>query len=277
MSRLYVIATPIGNLDDFSPRAVAALMESSLVLCEDTRVSRKLLNHFEVPAATTSYHEHTSMGKLQALVKRIDQGETMALVSDAGTPGISDPGYELIQAAIERGCRIEPLPGANAIIPALVASGLPTDGFLYLGFLPRKDKALREFLESVVSERRTLVVYESPNRLLAALQAVLDILGDRRMCVAREVSKKFEEFQRGSVSVVLTHYRANPPRGEITLVIGGAPPAVFSAWDAPQVQAALDVRLEAGESLSSAAKAVAVQSGWERRAVYNLGANRTPE
>jgi 16S rRNA (cytidine1402-2'-O)-methyltransferase len=276
MGTLYIVPTPIGNLEDITLRALRILREVNLIAAEDTRTSRILLQHYQIPTPLTSYHEHNKLTKLDAVFAALAEGD-VALVSDAGTPGISDPGYELIQAAIERGCRIEPLPGANAIIPALVASGLPTDGFLYLGFLPRKDKALREFLESVVSERRTLVAYESPNRLLAALQAVLDILGDRRVCVAREVSKKFEEFQRGSVSAVLTHYRANPPRGEITLVIGSAPPAIFSAWDALQVQAALDARLEAGESLSSAAKVVAAQSGWERRAVYNLGANRTPE
>jgi 16S rRNA (cytidine1402-2'-O)-methyltransferase len=157
------------------------------------------------------------------------------------------------------------------VITALVGSGLPTDGFVYLGFLPRKDKALREFLQTVIAEPRTLVAYESPNRLTDSLKVILDTFGERQACVARELSKKFEEFRRGPVSEVLAYYEANPPRGEITLVIGGAPAQAAEAWDEGRVRAALGARLDAGEPLSSAARAVAAESGWERRAVYNLG------
>jgi 16S rRNA (cytidine1402-2'-O)-methyltransferase len=163
------------------------------------------------------------------------------------------------------------LPGANAIIPALVGSGLPTDGFVYLGFLPRRDKALRELLALLAAERRTLVAYESPNRLVDTLAAVLDTLGDRPVCVARELSKTFEEFQRGTASAVRAHYEANPPRGEITLVIGGAPDTPPARWDEEQVRVVLAERIAAGQPLKEAARQIASESGWERRAVYALG------
>jgi 16S rRNA (cytidine1402-2'-O)-methyltransferase len=186
-------------------------------------------------------------------------------------PGLSDPGYELITAAIERGLRVEPLPGANAVITALVGSGLPPDTFIYLGFLPRKDKSLRDLFTRLEHVQRTLVAYESPNRLCDSLAILLDVLGDRPVCVARELTKKFEEYQRGPISTVLAHFQATPPRGEITLVIGGAPPAEPVQWDEAAVRAALAARLEAGEPLKQAAKAIAAESGWERRSVYDLG------
>jgi 16S rRNA (cytidine1402-2'-O)-methyltransferase len=166
---------------------------------------------------------------------------------------------------------VEPLPGATAIVPALVGSGLPTDEFVYLGFLPRKDRALRDFLSALSDETRTLVAYESPNRLLDTLASVKAVLGERQVCVARELSKMFEEFQRGTVGEVLEHFRQQPPRGEIVLVIAGAQVPAIAQWTTEQVALALRQRLEAGESLSSAARQVAAESGWERRAVYKLG------
>jgi 16S rRNA (cytidine1402-2'-O)-methyltransferase len=273
MGTLYIVPTPIGNLEDMTLRALRVLREVALIAAEDTRTSRVLLQHYQITTPLTSYHEHNKLTKLDAIFDVLAGGD-VALISDAGTPGISDPGYELIQAAIGRGFRIEPLPGANAVIPALVGSGLPTDGFVYLGFLPRKDKALREFLAVVASEPRTLIAYESPNRVVDTLEAIVRTLGNRQVCVARELSKKFEEFQRGLVSDVLAHYQANPPRGEITLVIAGALPETQAVWNEEQVQAALQSHLDAGESLTSAAKAVAAESGWERRAIYGLGMNR---
>jgi 16S rRNA (cytidine1402-2'-O)-methyltransferase len=273
MPTLFIVPTPIGNLEDITLRALRILREVALIAAEDTRTTHILLQHYQITTPLTSYHEHNKLTKLDAIFETLVQAD-VALVSDAGMPGISDPGYELIGAAIERGFRVEPLPGANALLPALVGSGLPTDGFVYLGFLPRKDRALRAFLQAVANETRTLVAYESPNRLTDTLAVLLDILGNRRMCVARELSKKFEEFQRGTVSDVLAHFTEQPPRGEITLVIAGAAPPEPEAWDEARVRAALSARLEQGDSLSSAARAVAAQSGWERRKVYALGMDK---
>ncbi len=270
MPTLYIVPTPIGNLEDLTLRALRILKEVALIAAEDTRTTRVLLQHYDIHTPLTSYHEHNKLTKLEAIFTALETGD-VALVSDAGTPGISDPGYELIQQAIEHGIRVEPLPGATAITTALVGSGLPTDGFVYLGFLPRKDRALRDFLSEVLDERRTLVAYESPNRLVDTLKVMHAVMGDRPVCVARELSKKFEEFQRGTVSEVLAHFTAQAPRGEMVLVIGGAPPAAPVVWDEAQIRAALQERLTAGESLSSAARALAAESGWERRVIYNLG------
>jgi 16S rRNA (cytidine1402-2'-O)-methyltransferase len=272
LGTLYIVPTPIGNLEDITLRALRVLREVTLIAAEDTRTTRVLLQHYDIHTPLTSYHEHNKLTKLDVIFDALATGD-VALVSDAGMPGVSDPGYELIAAAIARGCTITPLPGANAILPALVGSGLPADRFVYVGFLPRKDKARRELLDSLASERRTLVAYESPNRLTDSLAAILETLGNRPICVARELSKVFEEFQRGTVSDVLAHYLEAPPRGEITLVIGGAP-EVSEAWDEERVRSALQARLEAGETLSNAAKAVAAESGWDRRAVYALGTHK---
>lgn len=267
MSTLYIVPTPIGNLEDMTLRALRILKEVRLIAAEDTRTSRVLLEHFGIKTPMTSYHEHNKMGKLEAIFSALETGD-VALISDAGTPGISDPGYELITAAIARGIRVVPLPGANAAIAALVASGLPTDGFVYLGFLPKKDKALRDFLASVAGERRTLVAYENPYRLRDALSAIIAVLGDRPVCVAREISKYYEEFFRGTASAALAHFIDQNPRGEITLVIGGATEA--GRWSEAQVRSALSARLAAGESRSQAAKLIAVESGWRKSEVYAL-------
>jgi 16S rRNA (cytidine1402-2'-O)-methyltransferase len=267
---LYIVPTPIGNLEDITLRALRILREVSLIAAEDTRTTRVLLQHYEIRTPLTSYHEHNKLDKLDAIFAALETGD-VALVSDAGTPGISDPGYELVRQAIEQGIRIESLPGPSAITTALVGSGLPTDGFVYLGFLPRKDRALRDFLATVASERRTLIAYESPNRLVDTLKVIQDVLGDRPICVARELSKMYEEFQRGSVSEVLAHFMAQAPRGEIVLVIAGAPEVIHPVWDEQQIRTALRKRIAAGDSLSTAARVLAAESGWERRAIYALG------
>jgi 16S rRNA (cytidine1402-2'-O)-methyltransferase len=269
MGTLYIVPTPIGNLEDITLRALRILREAALIAAEDTRTTRILLRHYEITTRLTSYHEHNKLTKLDTIFDALAAGD-VALVSDAGTPGISDPGYELIQQAIERGVKIEPLPGASAVITALVGSGLPTDGFLFLGFLPKKAKARREFLESLAQETRTLIFYESPHRLTDALAAIIDTLGDRTVCVARELTKIYEEFQRGPASAVLAHYTANPPRGEIVLLSGGAE-VDSAAWDEDRVRAALREQIAAGEALSRAAKAIAAESGWKRGDVYALG------
>lgn len=270
MGTLYVVPTPIGNLEDITLRALRVLREVPLIAAEDTRTTRVLLRHYDIHTPMTSYHEHNKLVKLDAIFDALAVGD-VALVSDAGTPGISDPGYELIREAITRGHRVEPLPGANAVITALVGSGLPTDSFVFVGFLPKKAAARADFMAGLAAEPRTIVAYESPNRLVDTLKAVRESLGDRPVCIARELSKIHEEFFRGSASAALAHYQANPPRGEIVLVIGGAPPDDQPAWDEARVRAALNERLDGGESLSSAARTVAEQSGWNRRDVYALG------
>ncbi len=266
---LYIVPTPIGNLEDITLRALRVLREARLIAAEDTRTTRKLLDHYEITTPVTSYHEHNKLTKLDAILDALASGD-VALVSDAGTPGISDPGFELIREAIARQVAIVPLPGPSAVVAALVASGLPTDSFVYLGFLPRKDRALREALAELVDERRTLVAYESPNRLVDTLTAVLQVLGDRPIAVARELTKIYEEVRRGPASVIREHYLIHEPRGEITLVIGAPDQAVKPLWDESSVRAALKARLDAGESRRDAAKAVAAESGWDRRKVYEL-------
>ena len=271
MPTLFIVPTPIGNLEDITLRALRVLREVRLIAAEDTRTTRVLLRHFNIETPLTSYHEHNKLAKLDTIFAALEQGD-VALVSDAGTPGISDPGAELIAEAIARSVRVEPLPGPSAVLPALVASGLPTtDGFLFAGFPPRKQGARAAFLAALAAEPRTLIFYESPNRLTDLLQAVIETLGDRPACVARELSKIYEEFTRGSASEVLAHYTAAPPRGEIVLLVAGAPETAPEIWDEDRVRAALLARLEAGEGLSAAAKALAAETGWDRRAVYQLG------
>ncbi len=267
---LYIVPTPIGNLEDITLRALRILGEVKLIAAEDTRTTRILLDRYDIHTPLTSYHEHNKLTKLDQLFEALELGD-VALVSDAGTPGINDPGYELIQAALARGITVTALPGASAIITALVASGLPTDGFVFLGFLPRKDKALRQLLESVQTERQTLIAYESPNRLIDSLTALIDVFGsERAIAVGRELSKLHEEVFRGTVQAAHDYYSAHPPRGEITLVIGGAPLEAAERWDEAHVQAELAERIAHGESRSDAARAVAAESGWERRVVYKL-------
>ncbi len=267
---LFVVPTPIGNLEDITLRALRVLREVALIAAEDTRTTRVLLQHFQIATPLTSYHEHNKLTKLDAIFDTLARGN-VALVSDAGTPGISDPGYELIVEAIARGVRVEPLPGPSAVIAALVASGLPTDGFVYLGFAPRKTKARLDFFTALADERRTLVIYESPNRLTDTLQSILDALGDRPVCVAREISKVYEEFQRGTVTNVLAHYVEQPPRGEIVIVIGGAVEVDEPAWEEDRVRAELRRLLGEGQPLSQIARSIAAAAGWDRHDVYTMG------
>lgn len=276
MGTLYIVPTPIGNLEDITLRALRVLREAALIAAEDTRTTRVLLRHYDIATPVTSYHEHNKLTKLDAVFAALAAGD-VALVSDAGTPGISDPGYELVRAAVARGVRVEPLPGPSAIVTALVASGLPTDGFVYVGFVPRRAAARADFLAALADERRTLVAYESPNRLTDTLAAALAALGDRPVCVARELTKIYEEFFRGTASAALAHYRANPPRGEIVLLIAGAQPADAAAWDEARVRAELAALRADGVPLSQAARELAARSGWPRRDVYALAAGAAEE
>jgi 16S rRNA (cytidine1402-2'-O)-methyltransferase len=218
MPTLYVVATPIGNLEDISRRALRILSEVKLIAAEDTRKTRRLLTTYDIKTPMTSYHEHNKLTKLDYILIFLEKDD-VALVSEAGTPGISDPGYELILAAIQRELPIVPIPGPSVIITALTVSGLATDKFTYLGFLPRKASARQRLLETMVSEQSTIVALEAPHRLLAALKDILFIMGDREIAVCRELTKIHEEIFRDRISQAIEHF--TEPRGEFTLVIKG--------------------------------------------------------
>ena len=218
---LYVVATPIGNLEDMTYRAVRVLREAGVIACEDTRHTAKLLAHYGIEKPTVSYHEHNEAARAEELVKRLEQGVDIAQVSDAGMPGISDPGYRVIKLAIERGIQVVPVPGPSAAIAALAASGLPTDSFQFIGFLPARSGERRTMLESLRETEQTTVVYEAPHRLVEAMRDVVEILGPQRpLVVARELTKIHEEFLRGSAAEVLEQVQRREVKGEITLVIG---------------------------------------------------------
>jgi 16S rRNA (cytidine1402-2'-O)-methyltransferase len=218
---LYVVATPLGNLEDMTLRAIRILKEVELIAAEDTRTTRKLLHHYGIQTPQTSYFEHNELQKAEAILSRLQEGQKVALVSEAGTPGISDPGFRLIRLAIRHDIPVVPIPGSSAAMAALSVSGLPTDSFLFLGFLPSKPAKRRRAIERWKDWDRTLILYESPHRLVAALSDLLEILGNREIALARELTKKFEEVLRGTISQVLQKVGEGRIRGEITLVVAG--------------------------------------------------------
>lgn len=216
---LFVVATPIGNLEDITYRAVRVLSEVDLIAAEDTRHTKILLTKYDINTPMISYHKFNIRAKTPEIVELLNQGKNVALVSNAGMPGISDPGYELIKEAIEQEVRVEPIPGPSAAITALAVSGIPTDEFTFVGFLPKKPGKKAKKLEELKSEVRTIIMYESPFRLVKTLQDILDVLGDRRVAVCRELTKKFEEVIRGKASEVLGALRGKTIKGEIVIVI----------------------------------------------------------
>lgn len=219
--RLYIVPTPIGNLEDMTFRAIRVLKEADLILAEDTRTSGKLLKHFDIETRMQSHHMHNEHRMIESLVQKIASGETIALISDAGTPAISDPGFLLVRACVEEGFDVECLPGATAFVPALVNSGLPNDRFVFEGFLPEKKGRQTRFM-FLAEETRTMIFYVSPHKLLKTLQEFSTYFGaDRQICVSRELSKLHEENVRGSVAEVLAHFEAKPPKGEIVVIVAG--------------------------------------------------------
>jgi 16S rRNA (cytidine1402-2'-O)-methyltransferase len=269
MGTLYLVATPIGNLEDMSPRAVRVLRESVLIAAEDTRHTGKLLKHFEIPTPLTSYFEHNKLQKIDFILSKLLDGGDVAVVSDAGTPAINDPGYELVQAALAAGFDVRPVPGPSAPLTALTVSGLPTDSFLYLGYLPHKAGERRKFVGQIANLSYTLIFLESPYRVVDALADLLAELGDRRICVAREMTKMFEEYWRGTISGALEYFGAQPARGEFTLVVAGAE-KTLGAWTEAETVAAIQSGLEAGESSSQLSKRLVEESGWNKRDIYRL-------
>ena len=216
--RLLVVATPIGNLEDLSPRALAALRDASLVLCEDTRRTGNLFARYGVTTPRVSCHEHNEFRRIPEMLERLASGETLALVSDAGTPGISDPGAHIIGLAVKNGINVIGIPGPSAVILGLVVSGMPTDRFVFEGFLPNKSAARRKRLGELRDEKRTVVLYESPHRISKALSDILEIFGDIKVSVMRELTKKFEETLRCGVSEAVAHFEKTKPRGEFLIV-----------------------------------------------------------
>jgi 16S rRNA (cytidine1402-2'-O)-methyltransferase len=219
---LYVIGTPIGNLNDITLRALEALKAADVIAAEDTRHSGNLLRHFEIRKPLVSYHEHNEAMRTAELSERLANGEHVALITDAGMPGVSDPGVRLIRACIERGLEYTVIPGVSAVLTALVGSGFALDGFSYRGFLPVKSGGRERDLRAAAEREETTVFFESPYRINKTLAACVEIMPERLLCVARELTKKFEEFRRGTASELLAHYEAHPAKGEITLVISGA-------------------------------------------------------
>jgi 16S rRNA (cytidine1402-2'-O)-methyltransferase len=266
MSTLYLVSTPIGNLEDISARALRMLREVQLIAAEDTRQTAKLLQRYDLHTPCISYHEHNKLVRLERVLEAMLEGD-VALVSDAGTPALNDPGYELVRAVIAAGHEVSPIPGACAPIAALVASGLPTDSFLYLGYLPRKQQERSHSLAQVANLPYTLIFLEAPHRLLQALEDLQSVLGDRQIAVGRELTKLHEEIFRGSLSKAYQHFTENPPRGEFTLILAGAPEQK-ERWSEEQLMAELQAQAAKGEPASHISASLVGSSGWSRREIY---------
>jgi len=266
--RLYVVATPIGNLEDITYRAVRILKEVDWIACEDTRTTRRLLDHYGISKPTVSYHEHNETGRASELIARVEQGESGALVSDAGTPLLSDPGYRLVHAAAEAGVRVEALPGPSALLAALVVSGLPTDRFLFVGFFPAKQGQRRNLLESLAGEAATLVFYEAPHRITETLEDIAAVLGQRHVVVGRELTKIHEETLRGTADEIRESLIAREAvRGEFVVMIGKADAPATE--DVP-IEVTIETLIGAGIERMEAIKTVARERGLSKREVYKL-------
>lgn len=273
MSRLYIVPTPIGNLKDLSFRVLEVLKEADRIACEDTRVTSKLLNRYEIKKPLLSYREHNEMGVSEEILDKVESGETIALVSDAGMPGISDPGAVLVKKAIERGIDVNVLPGPSALINALVSSGIDTRRFTFVGFLDKSKKKKRDELQKYSDREETLIIYEAPHRIIDTLEAVNEVLGNRKISLSRELTKLYEEHHRGTVAEVIDTYKDRTPKGEFVLVVEG-----MSIEAQKQEQesrfAHLSVKehllqfLEEGMSKKDAVKAVAELRGLPKKEVY---------
>lgn len=271
---LYVVGTPLGNLEDITLRALRVLKEVTLIAAEDTRHSRKLLTHYGISTPLTSYHEWSERQKAPHLIEALKRGKSIALISDAGTPGIADPGYHLVQAAIAAGLRIEAIPGPSAVAAALSVAGLPTDRFVFEGFIPSRQSARRKFLAALAHERRTVVVYEAARRLLACLQDLSDILGPRPVVMVRELTKMFEEIVRGPANDIAAQLNqrlgGRTLQGEVTLLIAGGEGGAVAA-PAEDLTAAIERLRGEGMSLKEIARTLARERGRSRREVYQAG------
>ncbi|NJR37859.1 MAG: 16S rRNA (cytidine(1402)-2'-O)-methyltransferase [Leptolyngbyaceae cyanobacterium CSU_1_4] len=267
---LYVVATPIGNLEDMTFRAIAILQGVDVIAAEDTRHTGKLLHHFQITTPQLSYHDHNRLSRLPDVLQRLQDGQKIALVTDAGMPGISDPGYELVKACAEAGVVVVPIPGACAVVAALSAAGLPTDRFVFEGFLPMKAQERRDRLEAIQSEARTLVFYEAPHRVRTTLQDLAAALGaERSIVLGRELTKLHEQFWRGTLAEAIAYYQTREPQGEYTFVVAGATLAqpLLSEGD---LKTELKAIMNQGVSRSQASRQLAQQTSFSRRQIYQL-------
>lgn len=275
IGELYLCATPIGNLEDMTFRCIRVLKEADVIAAEDTRNSIKLLNHFEIKTPMTSYHEFNKVEKARVLVERLLKGETVALITDAGTPGISDPGEELVRQCIEAGIKVTPVPGAAACINALIMSGMPTRRFCFEAFLPSDKKEKADVLEQLKAEQRTIIIYEAPHRLLRTLTELESALGGmRKIAVCKELTKRHETVYRDTISGALGYYTANEPKGEYVLVIEGRSPKELleekrAVWDDMSIEEHFNMYVSRGMDKKDAMKLVAKDRGVSKRDIYN--------
>ncbi len=266
-SGLYVVATPIGNLRDITLRALDVLRNADMILAEDTRQTRKLLSAYDIKTPLSAYHDHNAAKRVPGIVKDIEEGGAIALVSDAGTPLVSDPGFKLVRGCAAVGLDIFPLPGASAVLAGLVKSGLPSDRFMFAGFLPPKSAARKTTLESVINVKATLIFFETGPRITASLADMAQVLGTREVVLTRELTKRYEEVRRGSFEALILSCEQNPPKGELVVLVG--PPEGDDIWPEATVITALEALI--GEmGLKRASTEVAEQSGWAKRDVYQL-------
>ena len=268
MNTLYVVSTPIGNLEDISARAIRVLKDVKLIAAEDTRRTKKLLDRYEINTPMTSYYDHNKGYKTDKVMLALADRD-VALVSDAGTPGLNDPGYRLVREALDAGHRVCPIPGPSAPIAALVVSGLPTDQFLYLGYPPRNKNERKKFIQKISTEQYTMILLESPHRLKATIKDLFDILGDREVSVACEMTKMYEEYFRGTLSDAQEYYLNEPIRGEYTLVIAGKSKST-EPWTEAKLRLALNEALAGDDSITQISRDFARMSNWPRRKVYDL-------
>ena len=275
IGELYLCATPIGNLEDMTFRCIRVLKEADVIAAEDTRNSIKLLNHFEIKTPMTSYHEFNKVEKARVLVEKMLKGETIALITDAGTPGISDPGEELVRQCIEAGIKVTPVPGAAACVNALIMSGMPTRRFCFEAFLPSDKKEKADVLEQLKAEQRTIIIYEAPHRLLRTLTELESALGGmRKIAVCKELTKRHETVYRDTISGALGYYTANEPKGEYVLVIEGRSPKELleekrAAWDDMSIEEHFKMYVSRGMDKKDAMKLVAKDRGVSKRDIYN--------
>ncbi|WP_334331645.1 16S rRNA (cytidine(1402)-2'-O)-methyltransferase [Companilactobacillus sp. HBUAS59544] len=268
---LFLVPTPIGNLEDMTFRAVNTLKEADLVAAEDTRNTKNLLNHFEIPTELISFHEHNTAQRIPELIEKMNDGLKIAQVSDAGAPSISDPGKELVKAAIKEEIPVIPLPGATASITALIASGIEPQPFYFYGFLPRKGKERTQALADLAKRSETTIIYESPYRVKKTIQDLIERFGDdRQIALARELTKIHEAFLRGSLKDVAAYYEDNDPKGEYVLIIAGKPEEEIAVSSDQDLISAVDNLIASGKKPNKAIKEVALTNGLKKQAVYNL-------
>jgi 16S rRNA (cytidine1402-2'-O)-methyltransferase len=269
-STLYLVGTPIGNLEDITFRAIRILKSADLIAAEDTRHTGKLLQHFQITTPQISYHDHNSQQRIPQLIAKLQNGDAIALVTDAGMPGISDPGYELVCACIENQITVVPIPGPSAVIAAVAAAGLPCDRFVFEGFLPVKGKVRAARIDALKAEPRTAVLYESPHRIIKTLTDLAEALGpDRRVTLARELTKRYEEFWRGTIGEAIAHYETTAPKGEFTVAIAPAPQITVQLSEA-EIVSELQNLIAQGLSRSEASRAIAQQTTLSKRDIYQI-------